>query len=96
MKNEANVSDVETVRMIESDIKSNKINDFFTRTLIQERTNELHLDLQKKKKTHFTGESPIPKVSTTKFIKHSPCLVQQSQILLLRRQNVTAPKRIGN
>ena len=41
---------VETVRMIESDsdMEINKINDFFTKALIQEITNELHLDLQKK------------------------------------------------
>ena len=42
------VSAVGTVRMIESDMEINKINDFFTETLIQEITNELHLDLQKR------------------------------------------------
>ena len=43
----------------------------------------------------YTSQSPIAKVSTAKFVrKNSPCLIQQSQILLLRRQNVTAPLRI--
>ena len=40
------VSAVETVRMIESDMKIKQTYDFITKTLIQEITNESHLDLQ--------------------------------------------------
>ena len=45
----------------------------------------------------YTGQSPTTKLSTTKFVrKNNPCLLQQRQALVLRRQNVTPPERTGN
>ena len=44
-----------------------------------------------------TGQSAITKLFTTKFVrKNSPCLVQQRQILVLRRQNGIAPECTGD
>ena len=40
------VAALETVRMIEQDLKINKIKDFYTKALIHEITKELHLDSQ--------------------------------------------------
>ena len=42
-----------------------------------------------------TDQSPIAKLSTTKLVRKSS-LVQQIQILVLRRQNVTASARTGD
>ena len=45
----------------------------------------------------YTGQHPTEKVSTEKFVRtNSLCLVQKSQIPLLRRHNDTVPKRNGD
>ena len=47
--------------------------------------------------SYYTSQSPIEIVSTQKLVrKKSSCLVQNCRILLFRRKNNTAPKRIGD